>query len=342
MRAFMAPCTLALVLAACHPGPPEPPPNTTPDGAVLASIVLTRKGDFDGLMRNLLPPNDYGIWRREWDRARTHPPQATPAKRSEFAQTMRMLTAPDAEQTVLEKIRPELADLRTRRGQQLPVLGAILQASGRQVISGAHGLAAGQKQMAEQALAALTGWMQGVDFGDENHARQAIGVLCDTARKLDVKTLDQWRALDYAQAMQRYGAAWRGLVAVLKVYGLDLDASLGAANVETLSSDGSHARVQVTLTLAGKAITGQWQMVKVGNAWYDAEQLAAWRKRHPPKPAPAASATATPPAAPATVANPPAPPRTAATAATVRRTPGAASPAPAGAPASAATAGARH
>ncbi len=323
-------CALVILVAACHRGPPPPPANVTPDGAVFASLDLTRQGDFDGLMQSLLPPADYRVWRSEWETARTQAPAATPAQRRQFEQAMQMLTQPGAEGKLYRLLEPELATLRKQRGQQLPILTGILQAAGQQVIAGSDEFGAGQKQMATQALNALIAWLQSADLGDDAKARQAIGMVCTTARKLNVQTLEQWRALDYAQAMQRYGIAWKGLLSLLKLYGLDLDASLGAARVETLSDDGSHALVQVTLTLAGRPVTGQWHMLKVGNAWYDAERLAAWRKRHP---APPASSSPAQPASAASGAQPPA----GTTAAVPARTPAAPAPAssaPANPPAS--------
>jgi len=297
--------TLALVLAACNrnPLPTTPPPSTTPENAVRADLVLTRNGDFDGLLRSTLPPADYKAWRDEWQHARAQQPAPTPEQRAHFARLMRELTAPGAEERLLKQVRPQLDQLRTHRAQNLPMLLGILQAAGNDLVQNA-GLSPNQKQQATQTVAALAAWAQHADLADQAKAKQAIGVICATARKLNLQTLDQWRALEYPQVMARYATGWDGLKQLLKVYGLDLDATFENAKLETLGENGTNARVRETLTLAGKPIVSESHLVKQNGHWYDADALAAWRKQHQKTAsaasiAPAASAPARASSAPA-------------------------------------------
>ena len=266
-------------LAGCN-RPPVAPPNTTPEGAVRADLVLTRNGDFDGLLRSTLPPADYQAWRTQWQRARTQQPAPTAEQRAQFAGAMQKLTAPGAEDALMKQLQPQLEQFRAHRAQNLPMLIGILQAAGNHLVQNATGLSAVQQQQATQAVAALAAWAQSVDFTDEPKARQAIGVVCDTARKLDVKTLDQLRAMNYQQTMARYATGWDGLKRLLKIYGLDLDASFDHAKLEMLSNDGSHARVRETFLLADKPIVSEVNLVMQNGHWYDADALAAWRKHH--------------------------------------------------------------
>lgn len=286
---FLALCALAFALAACHRNPSaSAPSNTTPENALRADLVLTRNGDFDGLLRSTLPPSDYQAWRNEWQRARAQQPAPTPEQSAHFAAMMQKLTAPGAEDALFRQLQPHIAQLRAHRSENLPMLIGILQASGSDLVQNA-GLSPDQKTQATQAIAALAAWAQGADFTDDAKAKQAIGVICATARKLDIHTLDQWRALDYPQVMARYTTGWNGLKQLLKVYGLDLDATFDNARLETLSDDGTHARVRETLVLAGKPIVSEAHLVQQDGHWYDADALAAWRKQHR-KPAPASSA----------------------------------------------------
>ncbi|MER3546664.1 MAG: hypothetical protein C4338_03290 [Rhodanobacteraceae bacterium] len=285
--------TALLTLAACQ-REPAPPQATTPDGAVRASLVLTRNGDFDGLLRNALPAADYQAWRAEWARARAKQQPPTPRQRAQFAQMMQTLTEPGAEDKLFKQLQPQLADLRAHRDQNLPMLIAILQAAGNNVIASAAGLSPAQKQQATEAIQILADWARGADFSNDDRARQAIAVVCDAARKLNLKTLDQLRTLDYDQTMADYKIGWDGLKKLLKIYGLDLDASFDQAKVQTLSNDGAHARARETFTLAGKPIVSEINLVMQNGHWYDADRLAAWRARQSQ-----AAAAATLPAAPA-------------------------------------------
>ena len=272
--------TALLALAACNRNQePSAPPATTPEGAVRASLVLTRNGDFDGLLRSTLPEADYKAWRAEWERARAKQPPPTPLQRAQFAQMMQKLTEAGAEDKLYKQLQPQLAELRAHRVQNLPMMIGILQAAGNNVVANAAGLSAAQKQQATEAIQALADWAQNADFTDDKKAKQAIAVVCDTARKLDLKTLDQARALSYEQTMADYRTGWDGLKKLLKIYGLDLDASFDQAKVETLSDDGTHARVRETFTLAGKPIVSEVNLVMQDGRWYDADRLAAWRAK---------------------------------------------------------------
>ena len=270
-----------LALAACNRNKePVAPPATTPEGAVRAALVLTRNGDFDGLLRSTLPDADYKAWRAEWESARAKQQPPTPQQRAQFAQMMRKLTETGAEGKLYAQLQPQLAELRAHRAQNLPMLIGILQAAGNNVVANAGGLSSAQKQQATEAIQAFADWAQHADFSDDAKAKQAIAVVCDTARKLDLKTLDQARAMDYEQTMERYRIAWDGLKKLLEIYGLDLDASFDQVKLETLHDDGKQARVRETFTLAGKPIVSEINLVMQDGHWYDADRLAAWRSKH--------------------------------------------------------------
>ncbi|MEO7148707.1 MAG: hypothetical protein ABIY40_02020 [Rhodanobacteraceae bacterium] len=307
-----------LALAACH-REPTAPPNTTPEGAVRADLVLTRNGDFDGLLRSTLPPADYQVWRKEWEQAKGRQPAPTAQQRAQFTQMMQKLTEPGAEDKLYKQLQPQLADFRKQHAKDMPMLIGILLAAGNNIVQNSAELSASQKQQATEALAALAAWAQTADFTDATRAKQAIGVICDTARKLDLKTLDHLRALDYAQTMKKYGGGWDGLKRLLKIYGLDLDASFDGAKVEALSHDASRARVRETFVLAGKPIVSEVNLLMQDGHWYDADRLAAWRKRHAAAAAPSASESepATPMTAPMPTPTPPSSPPSPATTATV-------------------------
>ncbi|HVX05577.1 MAG TPA: hypothetical protein VHA71_10730 [Rhodanobacteraceae bacterium] len=278
----------ALALPACHHAPP-PPSNATPEAAVATSLRLTAAGDFDGLMKNRLPPADYAQWRGEWDAAHARPGTASATQDQQFAQIMRMLTEPGAEAKLARRLQPELPKLRGGKNETLPIASGILEAAGKQMIAASPQLGPSQKAMATQGLDALIAWSRATDFSDAKKAKQAIELVCATARQLHVQTLAQWRAQDYAQTMRSYGILWNGLESLLNLYGLDVANSLESANVSASGNDGSHATVKLDMNLAGRPLSGQWPMVKQAGHWYDAALLDAWQKAHP---APAATAAA--------------------------------------------------
>lgn len=320
--AFAAACTFALALAACHHAPP-PPSNATPEKAVATNLQLTAAGDFDDLMKNRLPAADYAQWRTEWTQAHAQTSPASANQAQQFTQIMQMLTAPGAEAKLVKRLQPELAKMRGGKNQTLPIASGILEAAGKQMIAASPQLGASQRAMATQGLEALIAWAKTTDFSDARKAKKAVDLVCATARQLNVQTLAQWRALDYAQTMRNYGIVWNGLENLLHIYGLDLAGNLTAARITTSGSDATHATVKLEMTLAGKPLAGQWPMVKLDDHWYDAALLDAWRQAHP---APAATAAASAGAASGASAVAPS-------------APGSTGPAPAAPPASSAGAG---
>ncbi len=323
----------ALVLAACHHAPPTG--NATPVTAIEASLDLAAAGDFDGLVKNRLPPADYATWRAQWQHAHDHAVPPSSAHADQFAELMRMLTAPDAEAKLARQLAPQLSGLKGGAGQPLPIFASIFQASVLQMINSSPQLGPAQKRMAQQGLDALMAWSATVDFSNPKKARQAIDIACATARSLHVATLDQWRALDYAQTMQAYGSLWTGLEKVMAIYGLDIQQSLSDAKVAVVASgtsaatagtaagNGSGGRtiVRVQLDFAGKALTAEWPVEQVAGHWYDADLLQAWAKAHPAAGASTGSAPAATAALPPSVTLP-------AAASTARSAPAASPPRP--------------
>lgn len=279
---------LGLALAGCHRTPP-PPSNITPEKALATSLRLTATGDFDGLMKNRLPPAAYSRWRAEWDAAHAARVPATVAQEQQFAKIMQQLTAQGAEANLAARLKPELARMRGGSKGSPPILAGIVEASGKAMITASPQLGPAQKRLATSVLAALIEWAKTTDFSDAKKAGKAIAIVCNTARALHVQTLEQWRALDYAAAMQRYGLVWNGLEGVLKLYGLDLADALADAKVTAPTRTDDLATVRLNLKLAGQTLVGEWTMRQQDGHWYDTALLDAWHQAHP---APAASVPA--------------------------------------------------
>ncbi|HJR09955.1 MAG TPA: hypothetical protein VJ823_00920 [Rhodanobacteraceae bacterium] len=286
----------ALALAACHHAPP-PPSNATPEKAVATSLRLTATGDFDGLMKNRLPPADYMQWRSEWDAAHARPGAASATQDRQFEQIMRMLTEPGAEAKLAKRLQPALAKLHGGKDETMPIASGILEAAGKQTIAASPQLGPTQKTLATEGLTALIAWTKTTDFSDPKKATRAIALVCATARQLHMQTLAQWRAQNYTESMHSYGVLWNGLESLLNIYGLDIPGSLTAAEVTTAANDGAHATIKLDMKLAGQPLSGGWPMVKQAGHWYDAALLEAWQTAHP---ASAATAAASPTSATST------------------------------------------
>lgn len=287
----------ALLLACSQSSGPVESGSASPGAAVLESVRLLRDGNFDGLWRHALPPADYAAYRASWGKSRDRS-RITPENRRQFAATMATLTAPDAQEQLWEKLQPQLALYEHKYKAQLPTLIGMLETIGGTAIERSTTLSSAERQQARSALLAVGGWAQGVDWGDPAKARAALGILTDTARRMNLHTLDQVDALDYAQANVDYGLLWNGFKRMLAVYGLSLDDVLDSAQVKVLSNDGHVAVVRLSFELLGKPISSASTLIQQDGRWYDRDTLLDWRKRAAAlaaKPATAASAAATTP-----------------------------------------------
>ena len=290
----------ALLLACSHGSGPVESGGASPGAAVLESVRLLRDGNFDGLWRHALPPADYAAYRASWGANRDRSP-ITPENRQQFAATMTMLTAPDAQQQLWRRLQPQLALYERKYKSQMPTLIGMLETIVGTAIDRSTTLSDAERQQAHGALLAVGSWAQGVDWGDPTKAKTALGILSDTARRLNLHTLDQVDALDYAQANADYGLLWGGLKRLLAVYGLSLNDVLDSAEVKVLSNDGHVAVVRLSFDLLGKPISSNSTLILQDGRWYDRDTLLDWRQRAAAlaaRPAAATStATPTPPSA---------------------------------------------
>ena len=156
--ALLAASTL-LVAACSHKKPPQPQ-NRTPDQAVRADATLLRKGDFDGLMRNALPPADYRAMRKRWDTDHSVPAHITARDRERFAETMHELTQPGAKAKLFAQLQPELKSYRSKYQAQMPMMTGIAQTLINTEIDKRMDLSNTQRAQTKKLVATLAEWLR--------------------------------------------------------------------------------------------------------------------------------------------------------------------------------------
>ncbi len=277
----------------------------TPEASVQQSIALIKTGDFAGFWKHALPPADYDTLRSDWTRPRPDEHPLTPEDRADFIKTMQQLTAPDAETKLYAVAKPKLAQLQAQYQDQVPVMIGIFQAIAATGVSQSKDLTNPQKQQATEVINVLAPWAQTVPWFDQARAKQVVGIAVDTARKLDLKTPEQLKAMDFDTAMQKYSIGFLGIKQALAVYGLSVDDTLDSAKVSTVENRNGHAHVRIDYTLLGRPLTTESDLVELDGRWYSEDVLQNVREAHErllATPAPAGSAPA--PAMPASVSTP--------------------------------------
>ena len=297
-----------LALAACHnkDETAAAPGGATPEAAVQQSVTLIKAGDFDGFWKHALPPADYANLRTDWTHPRPDQHPITDEDRARFTQAVKQLTAPNAETTLYDQLKPKLAQMEQQYHDQLPVMIGIGQAILTTGIAQNKTMTENQKQQMRDVLNVLLPWAQQTPWFDQDKAKQAVGVVVTTARQLDLKTPDQLQSMDFDTAMKKYTAAYQGIKQLLVTYGLSVDDTLDSVKVSTVGIDHGHAHVKIDYTLLGKPLSTDSQLVLVDGRWYSQDLIDSERAQHEQflhPPAPAGSSTAP---APAASAQPPA------------------------------------
>jgi hypothetical protein len=271
----------------------------TPDGVVMAQVQYLKAGNIDALIQNALPPGEYAKLKADFAKDINKDP-ITDEDRAKFTEQMNKLTGPDAEKQMWAELEPKLKEMDAQMAQQLPMMVAMGKGMISSSIQQNKDLTDAQKTQATQAIDAFGNWVQTVKWTDPALAQKAIGVVCDTARKVGLKSLDEARALSYEQAMQKAGTVFLGVKSLLNVYGFSLDQTLDSIKAETLpgGTDAS-TKVKVSYSLFNTPLSAESDLVKIEGRWYGKDMLEQLKKKEAEAAAPAAPAVAEPaPAAP--------------------------------------------
>ncbi|WP_199098935.1 hypothetical protein [Dyella sp. ASV21] len=268
----------------------------TPEASVQQSVALIKAGDFAGFWKHALPPTDYDTLRADWTRPRPDEQPITPEERADFIKNMQLMTEPNAETKLYALAKPKLQQLQAQYHDQLPVMIGVGQAIAATGVAQSKDLTTPQKQQATEVINVLAPWAQQVPWFDQARAKQAIAVAVDTARKLDLKTPEQLRAMDFDTAMQKYSVGFLGIKQVLSLYGLSVDETLDSVKVSVLENRNGHARVRIDYTLLGKPLAMESELIEQDNRWYSADVLQNTREAHERLLAPAAAGSAPAPA----------------------------------------------
>lgn len=305
-RPFLFIALAALALAACHDKDKQEAATSggdTPEAAVQQSITLIKSGDFAGFWKHALPPADYATFRQDWVHADPDRPPLTDEQRAEFTKNYTAWTEPDAENKRYVELKPKLVQLSQQYRDQLPVMIGIVQQIAKTGVEQDKSMTTTQKAQANAVVDTLGPWVQQAPWFDQDKAKQAVTIVVATARKLDLKSADQLRTMDFDTAMQKYALGYDGLKQALNLYGLSLDQTWDSVKLSTIENANGHARVKIDYVLLGKPLSTESVLVQQDGRWYSEDLLKNARETHTRLSQPASSATAAPaPAASAVTA----------------------------------------
>ncbi|MFT3790385.1 MAG: hypothetical protein QM741_04760 [Rudaea sp.] len=255
---------------------PAAAPTVAPDAAVLAAVRAARGNDLNALLAAALPASEFAKIKGDWTKKMNEEP-VTDEDRKKFADQMAQLTAPGAEDKLFAEAQPQLKKLEAQAAQ-IPMMIAMGQGFLQSAIQQNQDLTDEQKKQSSALVDAAAKWAQGVKFTDPALAKAAIAAVSKTARDLNLKSLDEVRALGYEQGMAKAGIALAGFKQIVGVYGLKIDDWLDSVKAETVSTTGDAAKVKVSYTAFDQPFTTETDLVKVDGKWVGKQAVEKWQK----------------------------------------------------------------
>ena len=196
-----------LSLAGCHRDPVAP---GDPVAAVTGMAQAIRDNDLVRYSRLSVPPDLYKRLEKRWRDNLSAAPPPTAVEQRDYARWMLRLTGADAEKNLYRDFNAKLRKVESELGSQWP----LMQATGGIFINGLikanDKLGSAEKAHAQAVGTALLQWLTPATLTDRAKARAAIAILAQTARGLDLPTLEHTRRLEMIPALEKGGWQRRG------------------------------------------------------------------------------------------------------------------------------------
>lgn len=263
----------ALLLASCGESSQHSDahaPASTPDAAVMQWVQALKEDDLAALVKSASTDAELTKMRAEWSSKMSEEP--TYEERAQFAKTLEMLTGSDAEDELMAKVEPELAKMKP----QVDMMLGMLEGMAANALASSEKLSPEEQEQGRLAVQALVVTLRQNDITDPVRARKAVGIVCKTARKLELKSVEDVQKLSFDRALERGGHLLSGVKELLAVYSFSTDILLSSVKARTVVQTGDKATVEISYTLLGTQRHQNTEMVRVGGRW------VVGRERTPP------------------------------------------------------------
>lgn len=215
-----------------------------PEAAFISAMKGLKARKVSQFLSAVAPSSALEEMKSGWEKKRKD--KVTAQEEQGFQEFMGMLTADGAEERLFMMAQPQLA----KAQQQLGMLAAMapMMAAGAIEESGAP---ADTMALLEPLSAKLTM----LDIGSEEKCKEAIGILCTTARSMGLESVSDVQKLDFDGLMAKADLGYGLVMNVLGVYGLSFDEAIESMQAKTLSVKDGRAQMEVTMTLFGQKAT---------------------------------------------------------------------------------------
>jgi len=265
---------LALAAAACNRDSASDgvAGSAGPAETVQRSVELLRQSDVAGLIEHMLPPEEFARVKAEWSQ-RKDQAEPTAEEHAKFEESMKKLTADNAADALYAEFEPDIRQFDAQYQTQIPAMVDMGNTYLHGLVKQSQSLSASEKEQAGSVIDTLSTWVKETRFTDPALVKQALTVVSDTAKKIDIKTLDEARSLTFEQAAPKFKIAMDGLKKVFEIYGFSIDQTLSTVKVEVLASTADTANLKVSYSLLGTPLETTTEMIRIDERWYGKDTI---------------------------------------------------------------------
>lgn len=234
--------------------------TSTPDGAMMAVVQALKANDIKSLMQASMSKEDYDRAVAEFEKVKSSPSESDKAQ---FQQMMGMLTSDGAVDQLMAMATPQLEQMRA----QLPMMLMMGKGMASSAIQASGDIPAEQKETATKVVSTLMDFVSENDILSEEVTRKAITAAVETAKNLDMKSLDELQNMSFDDAMNKASIVMGGAKNILGAYGISVDDLLGSIKVSDVSDNGDSASMKMAYEFLGETFSQEVKMLKKDGKW---------------------------------------------------------------------------
>jgi hypothetical protein len=254
----------------------EPVAPGDPVAAVEGLAEAIKDNDLVRYSRLSLPPKLHTEMEQRWNAELAKAPALTEVQRKDHARYMKQMMEPGAEAKLLASYEKKLKKFQGEINSQWPMMQGAAQIFVTGAIQANENLTPSERDHAKAVGQAILQWLKPAMFSDRKKAREAIAVICQTAREVNLPDAEQMHQLSMVASLEKAGIAMKALKGIGLIYGADLDESLDKleAKLVDANTSGDQATIEVNYVLLDKDIRFEIEMTRIDGRWYPADSVS--------------------------------------------------------------------
>jgi hypothetical protein len=234
--------------------------TNSPDGAMLSVVHALKNNDIKALMKSSMSTADYDKAVAEFEKAKSSPSESDKAQ---FVQMMGMLTGDGAVDQLMAMATPQLEQMRA----QLPMMVMMGKGMVSSTIQSSPDIPAEQKESATKMVNTMMDFVSNNDVLSEEVTRKAITAAVNTAKSLDMSSLDELQNMSFDEAMDKASLVMGGTKDIFNAYGVSIDDLLSSIKISDVNNSGDLAKMKVAFDFLGESFSQDVNMKKVDGKW---------------------------------------------------------------------------